>query len=110
MDYLAYGFFGTMISNASGLRLKMASTFYAMSSVGSFATPSSCAMDKKFLNSSETLSSLAYMSSSSVRSRIRNVVMQKRYSPVIRAMAKELHFNKDGYAVKKLQVRLQIVT
>lgn len=29
--------------------------------------------------------------------------MQKRYSPVIRAMTKELHFNKDGSAIKKLQ-------
>ncbi|KAF7123800.1 hypothetical protein RHSIM_Rhsim12G0202100 [Rhododendron simsii] len=92
-----------MISNASGSSIEMASTFYAISSVGSFATPSSCAMDKKFINSSETLSLSAYMPSSSVRSRIRNAVMQKRYSPVIRAMAKELHFNKDGYAIKKLQ-------
>lgn len=99
-----------MISNASGSSIEMASTFYAISSVGSFATPSSCAMDKKSINSSETLSLSAYMPSSSVRSRIRNAVMQKRYSPVIRAMAKELHFNKDGYAIKKLQVRLQIVT
>lgn len=29
--------------------------------------------------------------------------MQKRYSPVIRAMTKELHFNQDGSAIKKLQ-------
>jgi len=43
------------------------------------------------------------MSSSSVQNRRRNVGMQKRYSPVIRAMTKELHFNKDGSAIKKLQ-------
>lgn len=90
------------------LQLKMASTFFAMSSVGSFATPSSCTMDKKFINSSGTLSSLASMSSSSVQNRRRNVGMQKRYSPVIRAMTKELHFNKDGSAIKKLQVRLKM--
>lgn len=60
-------------------------------------------MDKKFINSSETLSSLASMSSSSAQNRRRNVGKQKRYAPVIRAMTKELHFNKDGSAIKKLQ-------
>ncbi|KAL1148916.1 hypothetical protein V6Z11_A10G157800 [Gossypium hirsutum] len=61
----------------------MASTFTAMSSVGSI------------------VASNASISSSSFLSR-RNVVLRRFRLPKISA-AKELHFNKDGSAIKKLQ-------
>ncbi|KAA8540380.1 hypothetical protein F0562_024701 [Nyssa sinensis] len=77
----------------------MASTFTPMSSVGSFASPTSHIMDKKFMN----LSSLASISPRYLKNGRQNVVLQKRCSSNVRAMAKELHFNKDGSAIKKLQ-------
>ncbi|PPD82113.1 hypothetical protein GOBAR_DD20952 [Gossypium barbadense] len=58
-------------------------------------------MDKKLSSSSNRLSSLASISSSSFLSR-RNVVLRRSRLPKISA-AKELHFNKDGSAIKKLQ-------
>ncbi|TYI07478.1 hypothetical protein ES332_A10G230300v1 [Gossypium tomentosum] len=79
----------------------MASTFTAMSSVGSFVAPNGLVMDKKLPSSSNRLSSLASISSSSFVSR-RNVVLRRSRLPKISA-AKELHFNKDGSAIKKLQ-------
>ncbi|GFZ11776.1 TCP-1/cpn60 chaperonin family protein [Actinidia rufa] len=82
------------------LQLKMAST---LSSVGSVVSPSSHTVDKKFINSSETLYSMASITSGPFRNRRRNVALQKRCLPAIRATAKELHFNKDGSAIKKLQ-------
>ncbi|OVA08565.1 Chaperonin Cpn60 [Macleaya cordata] len=71
----------------------MAST---MSSVGSLAAPSSRVLDKK-LSSSSSISSMSF------GGRRQNVVLQRRCSPKIRA-AKELYFNKDGSAIKKLQI------
>ena len=82
----------------------MASTFTAMSSVGSLAAPGCRVMDKKFA-SSDKLSSSASISSFSFARR-QNVMSQRNRSPKICAMAKELHFNKDGSAIKKLQVSL----
>ncbi|PPD77664.1 hypothetical protein GOBAR_DD25401 [Gossypium barbadense] len=79
----------------------MASTFTAMSSVGSFVAPNGLVMDKKLSSSSNRLSSLASVSSSSFLSR-RNVVLGRSRLPKISA-AKELHFNNDGSAIKKLQ-------
>lgn len=67
----------------------MASTFIAMSSVGSIAAPSNK------LASSNKLSF----------GRRQNVALRKTRVPKIYA-AKELHFNKDGDAVKKLQVSI----
>ncbi|KAK8986886.1 hypothetical protein V6N11_055204 [Hibiscus sabdariffa] len=58
-------------------------------------------MDKKLPSSSNRLSSFASISSSSFVSR-RNVVLRRSRLPKICA-AKELHFNKDGSAIKKLQ-------
>ncbi|XP_057473250.1 ruBisCO large subunit-binding protein subunit beta, chloroplastic [Actinidia eriantha] len=81
----------------------MASTFSSVSSVGSVVSPSSHTVDKKFINSSEALYSMASITSSPFRNRRRNVALQKRCLPAIRATAKELHFNKDGSAIKKLQ-------
>ncbi|KAL2534113.1 Chaperonin 60 subunit beta 1 [Abeliophyllum distichum] len=81
----------------------MASTFTALSSVGSIASTSAYIADKKLANTSEALSSFASISSSSSRVRSKNVVLPKRCNLKVQAMAKELHFNKDGSAIKKLQ-------
>ncbi|KAL3649341.1 hypothetical protein CASFOL_005744 [Castilleja foliolosa] len=80
----------------------MASTF-AMSSVGSLAaTGSSKAMDNKITASSNKLSSFASISSSSLGRR-KNIVLRKTHPSQIKAAAKDLYFNKDGSAIKKLQ-------
>ncbi|EXB55869.1 RuBisCO large subunit-binding protein subunit beta [Morus notabilis] len=75
----------------------MASTFAAMSSAGSLAAPSGRVADIKFqkLSSSSSISSCSFV-------KRRNVV-RRTAPPRISAMAKELHFNKDGSAIKKLQ-------
>ncbi|MCD7461834.1 Chaperonin 60 subunit beta 2, chloroplastic [Datura stramonium] len=65
-----------------------------MSSAGPLAAPST---------SSNKLSSVANVSSSSFGSK-RNVVLRTKHSPRILAAAKELYFNKDGSAIKKLQI------
>lgn len=80
----------------------MASTFTAMSSVGSFVAPNGRVMDKKLASSSNRLSSFASISSTAFGMR-QNVVLRRTRLPKISA-AKELHFNKDGSAIKKLQV------
>ena len=76
----------------------MASTFLVMSSAGSFAALSGRVVDKKFekLSSSSSISSCSFARRQNV---VRRVPSQR-----ISAMAKELHFNKDGTAIKKLQV------
>ncbi|OAY76134.1 RuBisCO large subunit-binding protein subunit beta, chloroplastic [Ananas comosus] len=81
----------------------MASAFGTVSTVGLAAAPSSFAKEKR-LSASEKLSSLASISSSSVSARTQSVRLQKKHSSKIRAMAKELYFNKDGSAIKKLQI------
>ncbi|KAH1039813.1 hypothetical protein J1N35_041556 [Gossypium stocksii] len=86
----------------------MASTFTAMSSVGSFIAPNSLVMDKKLSSSSNKLSSLASISSSSFLSG-RNVILRRSRLPKI-SVAKELHFNKDGSAIKKLQTGVNKLT
>ncbi|CAI0432334.1 unnamed protein product [Linum tenue] len=79
----------------------MASTFTTMSSVGSLAAP---AMDKRLAASpSNKLSSLASVSGSSFGRRRQNVVLRNSRLPMTCKAAKELHFNKDGSAIKKLQ-------
>lgn len=80
-----------------------------MSSVGYFTLSGSHTMDKKFLGSSRRLSSFASISSNSFGGSKENMVLQKKCSPKVRAMAKELYFNKDGSAIKKLQVSLQLM-
>lgn len=85
----------------------MASGLSAISTVGSLAAPSSLGMDNRLSVSSKKLSqfsSFSSISSSSVTLRRRQLQLQKRSSPRIQAMAKELYFNKDGLAIKKLQV------
>lgn len=78
----------------------MASTFITMSSVGSFAAPSIGVPDNKF-------GSFGSISSSSF-GRSQNVFLRRARSPRINAMAKELYFNKDGSAIKRLQVSISI--
>ncbi|CAI9768675.1 unnamed protein product [Fraxinus pennsylvanica] len=80
---------------------QMASTFTGISSVGSLAA-ANC-RDHKLATSSNKLSSLASITSSSFGRR-KNIVLQKTSSPQIRAAAKELYFNKDGSAIKRLQI------
>ncbi|KAJ7963052.1 ruBisCO large subunit-binding protein subunit beta, chloroplastic [Quillaja saponaria] len=80
----------------------METSLTAISSVGSLACPSSHKMDRMLLSSPNRLSSFVSISSGSLGGK-HNVGQQKRCSPKIRAMAKELYFNKDGSAVKKLQ-------
>ncbi|XP_057546726.1 ruBisCO large subunit-binding protein subunit beta, chloroplastic-like [Amaranthus tricolor] len=78
----------------------MASTFTSMSTM---AAPGACVADKKPFTCADKLSSSSSISSSSAFGRRHNVVMRKSRSAKINAMAKELYFNKDGSAVKKLQ-------
>lgn len=82
----------------------MASTFAAMSSVGSLITPSGSVLDKIHVSSSTKLSSFASISSCPFGQRKSVVVRKTR--PLVTAAAKELYFNKDGSAIKKLQVHL----
>ncbi|KZV25692.1 chaperonin 60 subunit beta 2, chloroplastic [Dorcoceras hygrometricum] len=76
----------------------MASTF---ASIGSVAAPGNRVMDEKFTGSSSRLSSLASISSCSFGRR--KSLLRRSNSFQVRAAAKELHFNKDGSAIKKLQ-------
>ncbi|CAO2832009.1 unnamed protein product [Amaranthus hypochondriacus] len=76
----------------------MASSFTSMSTMSAPGV-----LDKKPFTCADKLSSLASVSSSSVLSRRPNVALRKSRSPKINAMAKELYFNKDGSAIKKLQ-------
>ncbi|THG12527.1 hypothetical protein TEA_010753 [Camellia sinensis var. sinensis] len=80
----------------------MASTLAGMSSVGSLAAPSARVTDKKFATSLDKLSSFTSISSS-LFGRRQNVALRRTPSPRINAMAKDLYFNKDGSAIKKLQ-------
>ncbi|KAI8002311.1 hypothetical protein LOK49_LG08G00247 [Camellia lanceoleosa] len=80
----------------------MASTLAGMSAVGSLAAPSARVTDKKFATSLDKLSSFTSISLS-LFGRRQNVALHRTRSPRINAMAKELYFNKDGSAIKKLQ-------
>ncbi|KAK9078334.1 hypothetical protein SSX86_002391 [Deinandra increscens subsp. villosa] len=73
-----------------------------LSSISSFASPSS-KVNKTGTSSLETMSSFSSISSSPLVHRRQNVVLQRKSSLKVKAMAKELYFNRDGSAVKKLQ-------
>ncbi|CAL9208271.1 unnamed protein product [Musa hybrid cultivar] len=81
----------------------MASTFSTMSTIGSLGAATCLHADKASAEKFSKFSSLASISSGSSSSRRQNLLMQKRCNSRIRAMAKELYFNKDGSAIKKLQ-------
>nr|XP_018685553.1 PREDICTED: chaperonin 60 subunit beta 2, chloroplastic-like [Musa acuminata subsp. malaccensis] len=78
----------------------MASTFSTMSTIGSLSATNCLSANKA---SVEKFSSLSSVSSNSLSSGRQNLKMQKRCNSRIRAMAKELHFNKDVSTIKKLQ-------
>ncbi|KAK8950269.1 hypothetical protein KSP40_PGU018213 [Platanthera guangdongensis] len=86
-------------------KAEMAATFNTMFTFGSLAA---CGLssDKKFSPYSGMLSqfsSLASISSCSLNGRRKKMSLQKGSNTRISAMAKELYFNKDGSATKKLQ-------
>ncbi|KAJ0020143.1 hypothetical protein Pint_31467 [Pistacia integerrima] len=87
--------------NVASIKHIMASTFAAMSPIGSMVAPNGRVTDKKLASSSNKLSSFASISSSSFGRR-QSVALRRARSPKIYA-AKDLHFNKDGVAIKKLQ-------
>lgn len=60
-------------------------------------------IDKNILSSSNLLSSLSSISSSSIRLDSDKGSVKKKQSFRIRAAAKQLYFNKDGSAIRKLQ-------
>ncbi|XP_019179236.1 PREDICTED: chaperonin 60 subunit beta 2, chloroplastic-like [Ipomoea nil] len=70
----------------------MTSTFAGMFSAGSLAPPSSCMKDNRLAISSSSFG------------RRKNIVLCKTRPCQITAAAKELYFNKDGSAIKKLQI------
>ncbi|THU55361.1 hypothetical protein C4D60_Mb11t05750 [Musa balbisiana] len=74
-----------------------------MSTIGSLDAASCLHADKAYAEKFSKFSSLASISFSSSSSRRQNLLMQKWCNSRIRAMAKELYFNKDGSAIKKLQ-------
>ncbi|RWW76225.1 hypothetical protein BHE74_00015705 [Ensete ventricosum] len=85
----------------------MAATFYAMSTVGAIASPSNVRPNKKLLASKQKFSQFSSFSSISpiaISSRRQSLCYSRRSNSKINAMAKELYFNKDGSAIKKLQV------
>ncbi|KAJ6795738.1 ruBisCO large subunit-binding protein subunit beta, chloroplastic [Iris pallida] len=84
----------------------MASAFSTMSMIGTLASPGSFATDKKLSASSQKLSQFSSLASISSRSLVgakQKLHLQRRCNLNTRAMAKELYFNKDGSAMKKLQ-------
>ncbi|RZR76252.1 hypothetical protein BHM03_00000917 [Ensete ventricosum] len=88
----------------------MAATFYAMSTVGAIASPSNVRPNKKLLASKQKFSQFSSFSSISpiaISSRRQSLCYSRRSNSKINAMAKELYFNKDGSAIKKLQVELE---
>ncbi|XP_021765315.1 ruBisCO large subunit-binding protein subunit beta, chloroplastic-like [Chenopodium quinoa] len=80
----------------------MASSFVTMSAIGSLTSVGS-QIDKKSINPSHKLSSLDCISSSFPRGSRSYVVPRKSHSLKINAAIKELHFNKNGAAIRKLQ-------
>ncbi|KAI7746382.1 hypothetical protein M8C21_011908 [Ambrosia artemisiifolia] len=82
----------------------MATTFAGVTAVGSLASSSNRVMDKNISTSSNKLSSFASISSSSLGRRQNLALKRAPHSFQIKAAAKELYFNKDGSAIKKLQI------
>lgn len=81
----------------------MASSFVTMSAVGSLISMGSHSIDKRSFSSSHKLSSFDCISSSFLKNNQINIVPRKRCSFKISAATKELHFNKNGSAIRKLQ-------
>ena len=94
--FLSYLWNVILLSNCVCFSDKMASTFTATSSIGSMVAPNGHKSDKKLMNK---LSSSSFGRRQNVCPRLR------RSSPAIVCAAKELHFNKDGTTIRRLQVR-----
>lgn len=69
-----------------------------LSSIGTFGST-----NKAVTSSLESLSSFSSISSTPLAHRRQNVVMHRRSTLKVNAMAKEIYLNKDGSAIKKLQ-------
>ncbi|KAL4589211.1 hypothetical protein LXL04_002116 [Taraxacum kok-saghyz] len=69
-----------------------------LSSIGTFGST-----NKAVTTSLENLSSFSSISSIPLAHRRQNVVLHKRSSLKVNAMAKDIYLNKDGSAIKKLQ-------
>ncbi|KAD5960478.1 hypothetical protein R6Q59_013578 [Mikania micrantha] len=82
----------------------MASTFAGVTAVGSLVSSSNRVMDRNLSTSSNKLSSFASISSSSLGRHQSLALRRAPQSSQIKAAAKELYFNKDGSAIKKLQI------
>ncbi|CAH1436507.1 unnamed protein product [Lactuca virosa] len=82
----------------------MASTFAGVSSLGSLACSSNIVTDKNLSTPSNKLSSFASISSTSLVRRQNLSLRKAPRTSQIKAAAKELYFNKDGSAIKKLQI------
>ncbi|GAB4842282.1 hypothetical protein Ancab_012252 [Ancistrocladus abbreviatus] len=80
----------------------MASTLTTISSLSSLASSRSSTSENKILSSSSQVSSFVSISPSFSGS-IRADVLKRSCTFKVKASAKELHFNKDGSAVRKLQ-------
>lgn len=87
----------------------MASSFVTMSAVGSLISMGSHSIDKRSFSSSHKLSSFDCISSSFSKNNQINIVPRKRCSFKISAATKKLHFNKNGSAIRKLQVCIQSI-
>ncbi|KAK9666088.1 hypothetical protein RND81_14G159800 [Saponaria officinalis] len=81
----------------------MASSYVTMSTIGSLISAGSHSVDKKLVSSTQNLSSVGCISSSSLRCSPRSVALGQRRSFRINAAVKKLHFNKNGAAIRKLQ-------
>ncbi|KAI7752439.1 hypothetical protein M8C21_025388, partial [Ambrosia artemisiifolia] len=79
----------------------MASTFAGVTAVGSLANK---VTDRNISASSNKLSSFTSISSSSLGRRQNLAFRRAPQTSQIKAAAKELYFNKDGSAIKKLQI------
>ncbi|XP_051131129.1 ruBisCO large subunit-binding protein subunit beta, chloroplastic [Andrographis paniculata] len=78
-------------------------SFAGISAVASLAAPGCRVLDDKIATPPNKLSSFVSISSSSFGRRRSIALPKKRYSH-IKSAAKDLYFNKDGSAIKKLQL------
>ncbi|KAL9259191.1 RuBisCO large subunit-binding protein subunit beta, chloroplastic-like protein [Drosera capensis] len=81
----------------------MTSAFAAMSSVSSVVPSSSFVIDRKITSFSNQVPYFSPVPSNTFGGRRTNTFLKRGYPVKIRASAKELHFNKNGVAIRKLQ-------
>lgn len=81
----------------------MTSAFAAMSSVSSVGPSRSFLIDRKITGSSNQVPYFSPVPSNTFGGRRTNTFLKRGYPVKIRASAKELHFNKNGSAIRKLQ-------